>query len=116
MKIIPFEQQYLKEMVQLFIDEYSVPGYEWSLSVTEEYLKRDLNNFPQYCLVAVDDNNNFIGGILCRVDPYYKGHFLFIDVLHVKKEYRKKSVAKSLLKQVMIIAKENKLEGIHFLV
>lgn len=115
MKIIPFTPKYLEEMAQLFADEYSEPGYEWDLVTTKKYLKRNTDNFPEYCFVVIDDKGNCLGGIFCRLDPYYKGHLLFIDSIQIKKDYRKQSIGKALLKKVVETARQNGVEGVHLL-
>lgn len=115
MKIISFDEKYLEEMAKLYIEEYSVPGYEWDLKTTKEYLMRNVEESPQYCFVAVDDKDDCLGAIFCRIDPYFTGTMLFVDALQVKKGYRGQGVGKALLKKVVEKAKKKNINGIHFL-
>ncbi len=115
MKIVSFNEKYLAEMARLYIDEYSVSGYEWDLKTTKEYLLRNGKEFPEYCFAAVDEKENCLGAIFCRINPYYTGTMLFVDALQVKKECREQGVGRALLKKVIEKAKQEGILGIHFL-
>jgi N-acetylglutamate synthase-like GNAT family acetyltransferase len=115
MKIVPFTDVYLQEMAELFALVYSEPGAEWSLEVAKEYILHDVKNSPDYCLVALDDNGICLGGVFCKVHPYYKGKMLFIDTIQIKPEFQNQKVGKELLKFVIKKAKKDGLAGVHFL-
>jgi GNAT superfamily N-acetyltransferase len=113
--IIPFPRRHLKPMAQLFMKEYSEPGCQWNSKTAQKYLQRNLDSHPQYCFAAVDKNVQCLGGIFCRLDPYYQGYLLFIDSLQVQKPYRRQGIATALLEQVVKAARENNLTGLHLL-
>jgi N-acetylglutamate synthase-like GNAT family acetyltransferase len=115
MKIVPFENQYLEEMAQFFVQEYSEIDRKWDLVTTRKYLKRNSDNFPQYCFVAIDDQNNCLGAIFGRLDPYYTSNMLLIDSLQVKKEYRQQGIARKLIKTIFNVAKKDNIVGVHLL-
>jgi len=117
MNIIQFENKYLDEMAQLFAEVYSELGTErvWNLETAKKYLERDIVNYPEYCLVILNDGGSSMGGVFCRIDPYYQGQLLFVDSVQVKPEYRKQGIAKKLLQEVFKIAKRNGVEGVHLL-
>ena len=73
---------------------------------------------PQSSQVFLGSNtkpNNCLGGIFCKIEPYYKGVLLFIDSIQVKPGYRNQGVAKALLKKVYEMAKKDGILAIHFL-
>ena len=102
-------------MAELFIHVYSEPGAEWDKKTAKAYLSKDYKNYPEFCLVALDDGGKAMGAIFCSADPYYKSKLLFIDSLQVKTEHRNKGVAKRLLFAVAKKAKEKDYRGIHLL-
>lgn len=115
MKIVTFEEKYINEMAKLFVNVYSEPGYEWDIATATKYLQLNYNNFPKYSLIALSESKKCIGGIFCKVNSYYKGKFLFIDTVQVKKEHRKQGVAKLLIKSVLQMAEKDEMTGVHFL-
>lgn len=115
MKIVNFNEIYLRGMAELFVKEYSEKNRVWNVETATKYLKRNIESDPDYCKVAVTEEGEFIGGICCRTDPYYSGTSLFIDSLEVKNRYRKVGVGKTLFKCVVEIAKQYQIKGIHFL-
>lgn len=114
-RIIPFNNCYLEEMALLFVEVYSEKGAEWNIEKAKEYLEKDYKNYPEYCFIALDENGECVGGIFCRVDPYYKGDYLFVDTIQVKEKFRGKGVAKLLFKKVIRVAKEKRIQGVHLL-
>jgi N-acetylglutamate synthase-like GNAT family acetyltransferase len=117
MRIIPYNETFLEKSAQLFAKEYSDESDNriWTVEKSKEYLERDTKNYPEYCFIAVDDNDSYIGGIFCRLDPYYNGYLLFVDSLQVVESWRKKGVAKELFKKVAHVAKQSHINGIHLL-
>lgn len=115
MVIKVFNHTYLKEMAKLFVQEYSEPDRIWDLTTALKYLDRNVASFPDYCRVMVSTQDEFVGGICCRIDPYYSGMWLFIDTLQVIQKFRKQAVAKALMNYVISLAKKENLQGIHFL-
>jgi len=113
--IVHFEKKYLDDMAQLFVKEYSEKEAEWDKKTAERYLLNDTETTPDYCYAAIDQNEKCIGAIFCRLDPYYKGNLLFIDSLQVHSDFRKQGIAAALLKEVVKICKNNKINGIHLL-
>lgn len=116
MKIVRFENRYLDEMSELFMRAYSEPGYEWDLKTTKGYLIRNIEDAPEYCLMAVSGDDECMGAVFCSIDPYYEGKMVFVDTLQVKGKFRKQGVAKALLAAVFEKAKEEQIRGVHFLV
>lgn len=117
MRIIPFNLHYLDAAVELFISEYSEDSARlWSIEKAAEYLMIDVNNAPDLCFVAINDQRELIGDIFCQVDDYYHHKLLFIDTLQVKSTYRNQGIATELLKTVVAIAKQKpEIKGIHLL-
>lgn len=115
MRIVPFSEDYLGEMVGLFIEVYSEPGYLWDRKTAREYLLRDVASSPEYCLVALDKEGNCLGGVFCCLDPYYQGKFLFINSLQVKESHRRQGVGRQLLEAVIEVARKNQLDGVYLL-
>ena len=114
MNIVPFDEKYMDEMAELFVDAYSEPDCEWDMETARKYLKRNTDEFGEYCFLAVE-NNECLGGVFCKLDPYCKGYFLLVDSLQVKKKFRKNGVATKLLRKVFEVAKENGVDGVHLL-
>ncbi len=115
MQVVRFDKRYLEEMARLFANEYSEEDRKWKVETAKVYLQRNSDNFPEYSWVAINDEGECIGGIFCRVDPYYGGKLLFIDSLQVEEEYRRQGVATELLKKVVEVARKQGLDGIHML-
>ncbi|MFW5703062.1 MAG: GNAT family N-acetyltransferase [Candidatus Dojkabacteria bacterium] len=114
-KIIPYEEKYEDDIVELFLDSYHEPGYEWDYGVAKKYLRHNFEDYPDYNFVAVDDNGDHIGSVVCSVKHYYKGKVLFVESLQVMEEYRGKGVGKKLLSEVVQLAKKDGLTHIQFL-
>jgi N-acetylglutamate synthase-like GNAT family acetyltransferase len=115
MKIVDFSDVYLRQMASIFVTEYSEPKRVWNIDTAIEYLSKNITSNPEYCKVAVTENDEFMGGICCRIDPYYSGSLLFIDSLEVDEKYRHHGVATELMKQVVGTAKQSGVDQIHFL-
>jgi len=115
MKIVDFSDTYLPQMASIFVTEYSEPERKWNVETAIAYLRKNIVSNPEYCKVAVTDTDEFMGGICCRIDPYYSGSLLFIDSLEVDRQYRHHGVGTELLKNVVATAKQNGVDQIHFL-
>lgn len=116
MKIVSITPEYLTQSAQLFQEEYSEGNdVVWNIETAVKYLQRDVDQAPEYCLAAVDNDNRFLGSIFCSTRPYYTGTALFIDSIQVTPDSRHKGVAKELLKKVITIAHENSVTGVHLL-
>jgi predicted N-acetyltransferase YhbS len=115
-QIIEFDERYLQEMGELFVEVFSEPGYEWNVKTAKQYLMRAVRENSGYSLVAIDESGVCGGGVFGRVDPYYRGKLLLVDVLQVKAEFRGKGVAKELFMSLVTKAKEAQIDGLHLLV
>jgi len=113
--IVNFEKQYLKDMGRLFREVYDEPGFEWDQETAEKCLWENVERSPEFCLVAVNEQGECVGGVFGKVHPYYKGESLFVDTLQVEKKYRGMGVAKKLMAEVVKRARERKLVGINFM-
>lgn len=102
-------------MVKLYLSAYTEPEAPWDYTTSEKFLLRCIDNFPKYCLAAIDDKDVCLGAVFCRVDPYYNSKMLWIDSIQVKPEYRKHGVADLLLKELVKLIKEDNFLGIHFI-
>ncbi len=115
--IVPFHEKWLDQMARLFTDGYQDSGYEWDEKTAKGYLQcYSWPKYAKYCFAAVDKKGTCLGAIFCRVDPWYKGNFLFIDQLQVEPEYRKKGIAKALMQEAFKTAKKDGCIGTHLLV
>lgn len=116
MKIIPFSDKFLKDSAQLFAEEYSEGrSYNWDLRTAKKYIKKSTDQFSEYCFVAVDNDKKFLGSVLCRLDPSYKGYSLYLDSLLVKKEHRHRGVGKALLHSTFKKAKQKRIRNIELI-
>ncbi|MEK7565976.1 MAG: GNAT family N-acetyltransferase [Patescibacteria group bacterium] len=98
-KIVPFEEKYLDENAKLFAESYSDKDGQWGMEQSKKRVWENVNSFPECCLVALDENNNFIGGILCQKYVNYDGPSLYIDSVHVVKGLRQQGIGKTLIKE-----------------
>lgn len=117
MKIIPITEEFF----QLLVDDYAriyseKKGRRFTLSSAEHYLRRDLQSHPDWCFAVINDEKVCVGGVLCRLDPYFEGHYLYIDSLQVFAPYKRQGVAKLIFSTLASLAKQKGIDGIHFLV
>ena len=99
MKIIPYDGQYLDELVTLLVEVFTEPGtIEWDEVTAKRYLLQNTKPFSTYCFVALDEARACMGGIFARIEPYGVGDMLYIDALQIKQQFRKQGVAKALMK------------------
>lgn len=116
MKIIPFEEKYADEMIQLYQDEYSEDeNHTWSYEKAKESLEVCWKYFADVNFVVVDDSGELMGGIFNLINPYFQSDVLFIISIQVKPEFRGKGVATELLKKALEVAKEKGITGIRLL-
>lgn len=115
MRIVPFNETYLRTMSAIFVEEYSEKEIEWDIQTALKYFKRYIDDFPYYCFVAISEKDEFLGGICCRVDPYYRGTYLFVESLEVAEDQRGKGVATLLFKTLVERAKKKGIDGIYFI-
>lgn len=114
--IIPANKRQTELLVTDFAEFYSEKnGRQFTRKTARQYLQRNIDQFSQLCFIATDQKGSVLGGVYCRLDPYYSGEYLHIDVLHIRKQHRGNGVGKILLQKMIDIAKQEKFEGIHFL-
>ena len=110
-RLSAFEVKYLTQMGELFAQEFSEPGYEFSADAASKYLLRSVQQSPDYCFLAFKEGiSKPLGGIFCQVLPYYQSKSLFVTAVLVDPKYRNMGVGKSLLYKVIELAKKNRLE------
>ena len=116
MKIIPFEEKYADEMIQLYQDEYSEnENHTWSYEKAKESLEVCWKYFADVNFVVVDDSGELMEGIFNLINPYFQSDVLFIISIQVKPEFRGKGVATALLKNAVEVAKAKGITGIRLL-
>ncbi|MBD3328886.1 GNAT family N-acetyltransferase [Candidatus Dojkabacteria bacterium] len=115
MKIMKFSPKYIDEMARLFAEAFSEPECEWDIPTAKAYLERDYKYYPDYCLMAINKDQEIMGAVFCAVDPYFRSRMLLVDSLQVKSQFRKQGVAKALLREVFEKAKNEDFRGVHFL-
>jgi len=112
-QIKQFDKKYLDEMAKVFVDSFSSQKYpietEWAI----RYISYNLEMSPDLCLMALDDNGVCLGAMFSREEPFFRGNSINLDFVLVKKEFRKKGVAKTLFKKVLELAKEKDLKIAH---
>lgn len=117
MKIVPISPKLLEKSVASFVREYSeAPERKWNLATAQNYLKRNIEAFSEFCWAAVNEKDEFLGAIFCRLDPYYESQYLFLDSIIVEPNSRNQGIAKTLLQKVVIVAKSHGVSGIHKLI
>jgi len=116
MKIKVFDPKFAGEMAELFAAEYSEGGERrWSAEKAGQFLEVCYKYFPEYCLMATDDEGNCMGAIFSLVNPYYSGDVIFVQSVQVKPEYRRRGVGKALLAKTKQLAREKGMSGIRLL-
>ncbi len=114
--VIRYKPKYLKQMVKLFVKEYSKIEDSWSAPKAKQFILRDIRRFPEYCLLAIDKKSDkLIGYILGRVDPLCTEDYLGISSLQVCEPMRRKGLAKRLLFELISFAKKRGLSGVLFI-
>jgi GNAT superfamily N-acetyltransferase len=112
MTVIPYSSKYFSDSVDLFVDVYSDSNGTWSSAKAGEYLQRILNLGTEYCFVALE-GDQYIGSVFSFLCPNYDTDLLFIDVVQVKSEFRRKGVASALLEKVLEKAKREKISSVN---
>ncbi|HCC06402.1 TPA: hypothetical protein DEP94_03550 [Candidatus Nomurabacteria bacterium] len=111
MKTIPFDISFLETIAKSFVDSF--PG--WSEEKATEYLKQNYLTSPEFCYMSVDENDEFLGGIFCKVGPNNKESSLILESLQVLDKYRNKGVGTALLHHVINKAQEKGITNISML-
>ena len=78
-----------------------------SLRIVKGCLKHKLNK-----IIVAEDKGEIIGFILYNIRPkgkLFKEDYIYIEDLYISEEYRKKGVAKKLMKEIEKIAKIKKI-------
>lgn len=118
MTIALFEEKYLDRLAELFIQAYLDPVEPaWQLRFVRERLLDDVHSLPQYCLVALD-GAICVGGIFCKKTYDADGYDVYVDTIHIAKEYQGQGLGKKLLERVLALAKSqsDEIKGVEMLV
>lgn len=108
-KIENLTEKYFTDMSNLYFDSY--------MDKTDD--KALMNKYLRMCdfevsFVALADDNEFIGGIFCRIDPStaYDGRELHLQSVQVREKFRKHGIAKLLMKKALEKAKALGIRGV----
>lgn len=107
----PLETIYFDELSISFANTFP----EWGIEQAQHYLRQSVERFPEYCFVAISDQNQCVGAIVCQVGPYQQGSSLLIEAIQVKKAFRNQGVGKQLLMASIEVAKKNHLQYVGML-
>ncbi len=117
MQIVSITKNYFDLLVHDFARIYSEKkGRRFTIATSNDYLRRSLTNFPDWCFAVVNDEGVCLGGVFCRLDPNYEGQYLFVDSLQVFEPYKRQGVAKLIFQTLVSLVKKKRIHGIHFLI
>ena len=99
---------FLDEIIKSFIDSF--PG--WSIERAKVYLTQAYLVSPDFCFMALSEDEKLLGAIFCKIGPSKTGDLLIVESLQVIDEYRNKGAGKALLKYVINKACESNILNI----
>jgi GNAT superfamily N-acetyltransferase len=114
-RIIPFENKYLEEMVRLFVKVYSDEEGKYPLDMAKSRLEDDLKTGRKYSFIALE-GEVFIGGIVCKIIWAEKGRELFVDTVQVDPAHQKSGAGTLLMKAAVVAAKVDGITTACFIV
>jgi len=112
MKIRKAEKKDLKKIGDLMKLEFNKPPYNdgW----TDKSVRKTINNYFKigYGFVAIE-NDEIVGAIIVRDDPYAKGLYIVIEELVVRNDMQKKGIGKRLILELEKVARKKKAHTIY---
>lgn len=106
-KIVPFEDKYLDEMSRLFSLVYSDENGVYPPDLARKRLAEDLISGRDYSFVALDENGELNGGIICKKNWAEAGWELYVDTVQVYPEHQKQEIGKMLMSAAIAKAGED---------
>src|SRR4030042_5355955 len=114
-KIVPFENKYLSEMVDMYIRFYDPKQVDWDVKSVLAYLKKIVEDNQDFCLEALE-GDKCVGAIFVDKGLPCKNKWLLLESIQVLEDHQNKGIGGALLNALVNKARLSGYFGIHFLV
>lgn len=113
MDIKTLKKSDIKDIVPLFLDVFSETPYDehWNKKSAARRIGELLRQGSGFCFYAMD-KGAIVAFLLCKEQQWDDGLHVFIEDAGVAKEYRKKGIARSLVKVLINAARKKKCVAI----
>lgn len=110
MKIIikQFDIKWMEDITASFVCSYS----DWSCDSAHQYLSNAIMASPDFCFATVNEKDELMGAIFCKICPCCNGSMLIIESLQVIENFRNQKVGTSLIFHAINKARKHKIKKI----